>query len=63
MSKEDKFRGFSVLRVKVIRSVTIVAISCLQDEGFTTARQPIESDNSTLWSPSHYNIQNHPLEC
>ena len=29
MSSEDKFRGFSVLRAKVIRSVTIVAISCL----------------------------------
>ena len=29
MSNEDKFRGFSVLRAKVIRSVTIVAISCL----------------------------------
>ena len=29
MSKEDKFRRFSVLRAKVIRSLTIVAISCL----------------------------------
>lgn len=29
MSNEDKFRGCSVLRAKVLRSVTVVAIGCL----------------------------------